>query len=98
MVKHIIVWKLKDGLRDKDAKKREIKDALEGLMGKISGLEDMKIIIDGLPSSSGDLMMDASFDSVQALSAYQKHFLHLEVANKYVRPAVEVRLSYDYEI
>lgn len=98
MVKHIIIWKLKDSLRDKDAKKRDIKEALEGLNGKISGLDSLKIITNGFPCSSGDLMMDATFDSEQALNAYQKHFLHLEIANKLVRPAVEVRMSYDYEL
>lgn len=98
MVKHIIVWKLKDDLRDKEAKKREIKEALEGLRGKILGMTEMNIIIDGLSSSSGDLMMDSTFETKEALAAYQKHFLHIEVANKYVRPAVDVRLSYDYEL
>jgi hypothetical protein len=58
----------------------------------------MRIITQKLPSSSGDLMMDSTFVSAQALAAYQKSPLHLEVANGLVRPSVEARLSVDYEI
>ena len=62
MVKHMIVWNLKDGI-DKDAVKAEIKKQLEDLVGKIDGLLEMKIITEGLPSSSGDLMMDSLFET-----------------------------------
>ena len=36
MVKHIILWKLKEDLADKDSVKAEIKKGLEGLQGKIT--------------------------------------------------------------
>lgn len=98
MVKHIIVWKLKDDITDKCAVKNKIKTELEGLVGKIDGLTEMKILTDGFESSSGDLMMDSTFESNEALKGYQKHPLHVEVANGTVRPNVAERLSFDYEV
>lgn len=97
MVKHMIIWKLKDGI-DKAATKTAIKAELEGLVGKIDGLLSMKIEIDGYPCSAGDLLMDSSFESKAALDAYQAHPAHQAIANELVRPNVETRLSFDYEI
>ena len=98
MVKHMIVWKLKDDIENKEATALNIKSALEGLVGKIDGLTKMEIIIDKLPSSSGDIMMDSEFESNDALIAYQQHPLHVEIANGIVRPSVSARLSLDYEV
>ncbi len=97
MVKHMIIWKLKDELESKAEKSLEIKNALEGLLGKIDGLTKMEIIIDKLPSSAGDIMMDSEFTDNEALMGYQKHPLHVEIANGLVRPSVSQRLSLDYE-
>jgi len=97
MVKHVIIWKLNDRVANKEKIKQDIKVALEGLTGKIDGLEQMLILTDNLPSSSGDLMMDSLFSDSNALKAYQENPLHLEVANGLVRPNVSVRLSFDFE-
>ena len=96
MVKHMIVWKFKDEVADKGAAAKEIKEALEGLLGKIEGLLEMHILTEGLPSSSGDLMMDSSFESVEALSVYQKHPLHVAIADGLVRPRMAARQAFDY--
>lgn len=97
MVKHMIIWKLKEDLADKGATKAAIKRELEGLQGKIEGLLEMKILIDGFPCSAGDLMMDSTFESAEALAAYQKHPAHVAIADGLVRPSVSQRLSFDYE-
>ena len=98
MVKHIIIWKLKDEIENKSLRKTEIKEALEGLVGKIDGLLEMHILTEGFPSSAGDLMMDSTFESSDALAAYQKSPLHQSVANGIVRPSMQARLSFDYEV
>ena len=97
MVKHMIVWKFKDELANKEEKAKEIKVALEDLVGKIDGLLTMHILTEGLPCSSGDLMMDSSFESADALATYQKHPLHVAIADGLVRPSMASRLSFDYE-
>ena len=94
----MIIWKMKDELADKAAKAAQIKAALEGLVGKIEGLLEMRILTEGLPSSAGDLMMDSLFESQAALDAYQENPLHKEVAVGLVRPAVSARLSFDYTV
>ena len=96
MVKHMIIWKLKPEF-DTPERKAEIKSALEGLVGKIDGLLEMKILTEGFESSSGSVMMDSSFESNEALKAYQAHPLHKDIAVNLVRPSVENRLSFDYD-
>ena len=52
MVKHVILWKLKDDVADKAAVRRGIKEGLEGLKGQIPGLVDITVRIEGLASSN----------------------------------------------
>ncbi len=99
MVKHIILWKLKDSLSESekaDAKKNA-KAALEALQGKIPGLLSVSVVIDELASSNADMMLDTSFENEDALKGYQVHPEHVAVANGYVRPYTETRLCLDYE-
>ena len=98
MVKHMIIWKLRDDIADKRETAARIKEALEGLVGKIEGLTQMHILTERYDCSAGDVMMDSTFKDKAALEAYQKHPLHVEIANGLVRPAVAERLSFDYEV
>lgn len=100
MVKHVIIWTLKSELTadDKVKIKQGIKDGLEGLKGKIPGLIDIKVITDQLPTSNADLMLDSTFESVEALKGYATHPAHVKVADRDVRPFTEVRSCLDYEI
>ena len=49
MVKHIILWTLNPSLSEEEKQnvKAGIKEGLEGLLGKVPGLTDVKVIIDG---------------------------------------------------
>ena len=76
--------------------KKGIKDGLEGLKGQIPGLLDIKVITTRLDSSSGDLMLDSTFDSEESLKGYSVHPAHVEVATTKVRPFVKIRSSFDY--
>ena len=100
MVKHIIIWTLKSEYSEaqKEAIKRNIKKNLEALNGKIDGLTDIKVQIERLPSSNGDLMLDSTFESYDALKAYAVHPEHLKVADNDVRPFTAVRSCIDFEI
>ncbi|MBQ3063461.1 MAG: Dabb family protein [Clostridia bacterium] len=98
MVKHMIIWKMKDEVADKAATAMEIKRALEGLVGKIEGLIEMHILTECYACSAGDVMMDSSFTDFAALEAYQKHPLHVAIADGLVRPAMCQRLSFDYDV
>ncbi len=98
MVKHVILWKLKDGLDDPAAVKAAIKAGLEGLKGVVPGLLDIVVRTEGLASSNTDLMLDSSFESEAALKGYAVHPAHVAVANGKVRPFVQTRLCLDYEV
>ena len=97
MVKHVILWKLKDGLDDPAAVKATIKAGLEGLKGVVPGLLEIAVRTEGLASSNADLMLDSSFESETALKGYAAHPAHVAVANGKVRPFVQTRLCLDYE-
>ncbi len=98
MVKHMIIWSLKEDLADKEAAKARIKQELEGLVGKIDGLLEMKILTEGFDGSAGDLMMDSTLESKEALDRYQAHPLHQAIVTGTVRPCVASRASFDYEV
>ena len=53
MVKHIILWQLKDEYSDAEKAdiKAGIKAGLEGLAGQIPGLVEVHVNINGLPGS-----------------------------------------------
>lgn len=99
MVKHIILWKLKESLSEseKAEAKKNAKAALEALEGKIPGLLSVSVAINGLASSNADMMLDTSFENEESLKAYQVHPEHVAVANGFVRPFTELRLCLDYE-
>lgn len=98
MIKHVILWKLKDMTDAEKAKvKADAKAALEALDGKIEGLISIKVNTVALPTSNCDMMLDSAFESTEALATYQKHPLHQAAANSFVRPFADVRLCLDYE-
>lgn len=100
MVKHVILWQLDDRLSDQEKEdlKTEIKQGLEGLLGKIPGLVDIHVNKDGLSSSNADLMLDSTFEDEAALQGYAKHPEHVKVADSKVRPYTKNRVCLDYEV
>ncbi len=100
MVRHVIVWTLKDELNDSEKEKIKagIKEGLEGLMGKVPGIVEIRVNCDKLASSSGDVMLDSLFEDADALKAYSVNPLHVAVADGKVRPFVKIRSSFDYEV
>ena len=100
MVKHIILWKLRSELsaEEKQAKALAIKQGLEGLQGKVPGLVDIHVQIDGrLDSSNADIMLDSTLESEAALKGYAVHPAHVAVADGVVRPNTELRTCLDFE-
>jgi hypothetical protein len=99
MVKHIILWKMKEELSaaEKETAKVRIKNGLEGLKGQIPGLLDIRVRTSGLASSNADLMLDSTFEDEVALKGYAVHPKHVDVATNIVRPNVQIRLCMDYE-
>ena len=101
MVKHIVIWKLKNKTLPlhtcPDA--LAIKEGLEGLVGKIPGLVAVEVGFDfRAKESSGDIVLFAQFKSREALENYQNHPEHIRVGREVVRPATYDRKMIDYEV
>ena len=100
MVKHIILWQLKEELQEaeKEAVKAGIKTGLEGLAGQIPGLIDIKVQTECLASSNADVMLDSTFVDENALKTYANHPAHVNVADNQVRPYTKTRACMDFEL
>jgi hypothetical protein len=101
MVKHIILWTLNPELTEEQklSVKAGIKAGLEGLVGKVPGLIDVKVHTEGrLSSSNADVMLDSTLESEEALRGYAKHPEHVAVANSKVRPFTVQRSCLDFEV
>ena len=100
MVKHIILWQLKDELtaEEKAEVKKGIKEGLESLAGKIPGLTEIKVQTEGLASSNAEVMLDSTFEDEVSLKVYATHPEHVAVADGKVRPYTKTRMCLDFEV
>lgn len=96
MVKHIILWKLKEE-HNTDEVKSGIKSSLEALLGVVPGLVEIKVQTEKLDSSNVDVMLYSVLESEEALKAYAVHPAHVAAADNFVRPYTETRSCIDFE-
>jgi hypothetical protein len=100
MVKHIVVWKMKEEAEgaDKQENALKVKALLEALKERIPGILKIEVGIDfSCTATSGDIVLYAEFDDRAALEAYQVHPEH-EFAAEIVRSVVTERRLVDYEV
>ena len=92
MVKHIVLYTLKEGVNKEEAVKL-IGSVLEPLVGKIPGLLHMEIrqAFQGM-----DYALYSEFESKEALANYASHPLHLE-AKEHFFHLLNSRVAADYE-
>lgn len=95
MVKHIIIWKLKEEYNTSEIK-NGIKQGLEKLLGVVPGLTEIKVETNPLASSNADVMLYSVFENEEALKGYALHPAHVKVADTYVRPYKQTRACFDY--
>ena len=93
MVKHIVVYKLKEDVNKEEAV-GIIASCLEPLAGKIPGLTYMEI---RRCFQGSDYALYSEFESVDALAAYAVHPLHLE-AKSHFHHFIASRTAADYEV
>ena len=92
MVKHIVLYNLKEGV-EKESTVKMIASHLEPLVGKIPGLLHLEVrkTYNGM-----DYALYSEFESREALAAYAVHPLHLE-AKKHFFHLLDTRVAADYE-
>ena len=92
MVKHIVLYTLKDGV-DKEIAVKTIAECLEPLVGVIPGLLHLEV----RPAYQGlDYALYSEFESPEALAAYAVHPAHLN-AKEVFWSWLDQRYSADYE-
>ena len=100
MIKHIVMWKVKesyDGL-NKNELGLKLKKMLEDLTGKISQIKELEVGINFNQSEAAcDVVLYSSFDSKEDLQIYQKHPDHVRVG-EFVSEIRTERRVVDYEI
>ena len=93
MVKHIVLFKLKD-----QSDRQRALDALNGMKGRIEGLIDLEVGMDFLGSErSYDIALICTLKDKAALDFYQTHPVHQPV-KKLMAEIREGSVAVDYEI
>lgn len=98
MIKHIVMWKLKEVAEcgDRVQNARKMKHDLEALKTKIPQIRHIEVGVNSIPSeASYDVVLYSEFNNEQDLEIYQKHPEHLKVA-EFVATVRERRAVVDY--
>jgi hypothetical protein len=98
MIKHIVLWKLKDfaegASREQNAKRMKLE--LEALKKKIPLIRHIEVGINMMPSEGADdVALYSEFANEQDLDSYQKHPEHIRIAD-FVAKVRESRAVVDY--
>jgi hypothetical protein len=99
MIKHIVIWKLKENANGNTKMQNAamIKNKLEALTGRIPGIIKMEVGFDiSGTEESGDIVLYSEFESKEALENYQVHPEHKAVM-PFVKEARSERRLVDYE-
>ncbi|WP_320170340.1 Dabb family protein [Maridesulfovibrio sp.] len=100
MIKHIVMWTLKEEAEGATAAENaaKMKEMLEALNGKIEILKHLEVsadIFEAAPECS--IILYSEFDSKEDLQTYAVHPLHLECVG-FIKKIVKSRSVVDYVI
>ncbi len=94
MIRHIVMWRFKEGERENML---VFRDRLLALKGRIPEIRAMEVGINMNPSDrSYDAVLVSEFDSLEALRAYSENPLHVKVS-EFCRSIRTASASVDYE-
>jgi hypothetical protein len=100
MIKHIVMWTIREGetSRAKFERMAEVKTRLLQLKDKIECIISLNVFFNApsAPDNNFDVILVSEFNSWSDLDAYQKHPAHLEVA-EYIKNVRMERAALDYE-
>lgn len=98
MIKHIVMWRLRDEAHGNTAEvnARLIKEKLEALSGRIPGLGAIEVGIDcSRTEQSADVVLYSEFADREALDLYQGHPEH-EAVKSFIGGVTSERRLVDY--
>lgn len=94
MIKHIVMWKLKE--ENKEANALKIKNDLEDLKEKIAEVKSIEVGINfNSTEAAYDVVLYSEFETVEDLNSYQENKYHKE-AGVFVRESTIERKVVDY--
>ena len=100
MLKHIVIWKLKEHAQgtDRAANAQRMKEMLEACADIVPGIEKFEVALaqPGLEATY-DIVLYSEFASREALDAYQEHPDHVAL-KPFISAIREARQCMDYEI
>ena len=99
MVNHYVFWNLNETLtaEEKVEAGQKIKEKLEAVGKLVPGVVSLEVRMNELDSSNRDVALLSSFESVEALGAYQVHPEHVN-AGSYIKTVTCNRTCFDFEV
>jgi hypothetical protein len=99
MVKHIVLFKLKETLPEEVKKEaaRQFKAAIEALPAKIDSIRKVEVGVNINPAEAWDIALYSEFDSLGDVEAYAVHPDHVAAA-KLLAEVKANRSCVDYEL
>lgn len=99
MVRHIVMWQLKDSLskEERETACRKIKTDIEGLQEKIPQIRELTVGMNCNPEEEYDIVLNGLFDSLQDIKLYAVHPEHVMVAG-FIKGVVQKRCAADYVV
>ncbi len=100
MLKHIVMWRLKDEANGepKAANAIRMKEMLDALPAKIKEIRLLEVGINTVEDAqAADIVLVSEFNCPDCLAAYAAHPAHLEVV-AFVRQVVAERRVVDYQV
>lgn len=99
MVKHIVLFKLKDeiSLAEKLLVMNQFKEAIEVLPTRISVIRSIEVGLNINPGETWNIALYSEFDTLEDVALYAMHPDHV-AAGKIIAEAKESRSCVDYEV
>ncbi|MBQ9136785.1 MAG: Dabb family protein [Lachnospiraceae bacterium] len=99
MVKHIVLWNFNAEMtaEEKRTAAAKMKELLEPIKDLVPGAVEIKVVMNEMASSNREIALIGTYETEEALKAYQVHPAHVE-AGKYVRSVTCERACLDYEV
>lgn len=94
MIRHIVLWKLKEENKDTNAK--IMKESLEALLGKIPGLFSLDVGYN-FREDGFDILLFSELEDRKALQRYQNDPEHIKI-KEFVKNVTIDRTAFDYEL
>ena len=98
MVRHIVLFKLKDGLSfaTRQELMNKFKMAIEALPAQISVIQDIEVGLNINADENWDIAIKGNFENLEDVKAYAKHPAHV-AAGEILAEVKESRACVDYE-